>query len=118
MPRYYPALLDGDARRGYDVVFPDLPGCTSAGATLGEAIAHAGEALAAHVESTRRHGEPVPEPGSFDALPDWLDAEDVSASVRTLIPLEPAAVAAQARAGERLRLLRERRRRARRHRAA
>ena len=40
-------LLDYDAQaRRWSAVFPDLPGCASAGDTEGEAVANAKEALA------------------------------------------------------------------------
>ena len=32
MARYYPAIIE-PASEGYGVYFPDVPGCTSAGAT-------------------------------------------------------------------------------------
>ena len=38
----YLIVLDGsEPGVGYDVTVPDLPGCTSAGDTLGEAVNHA-----------------------------------------------------------------------------
>ncbi len=42
---------------------PDLPGCVAAGDSRQEAEQIA-EAIAAHIESLREHGEPVPEPSS------------------------------------------------------
>ena len=43
---YYPAIVER-AGKGYSVFFPDLPGCTSSGATLQDAARNAEEALAA-----------------------------------------------------------------------
>jgi predicted RNase H-like HicB family nuclease len=85
--RYYPALIETAADGSYGVVFPDFPGCASAGDTADVAVAHAAEALALHVEGLREDGLPVPEPSALDApLPDWLD--DV-VGVRVLVGVEP-----------------------------
>ena len=67
MVRYYPAIIE-PAKDGFGVFFPDLPGCTSAGATLQEAARNAEEALQAHVEVTAEHGETLPEPTDLDAI--------------------------------------------------
>ena len=72
--RFYPALIERAADGGgFGVVFPDLPGCVSAGATVQEAAANAAEALALHIEGMAEDGDPIPEPSAPDApLPDWL----------------------------------------------
>jgi predicted RNase H-like HicB family nuclease len=66
---HYPAIVEGDRATGYSVFFPDLPGCTSGGDTIQEAAANAEEALAGHVALMVEGGEPVPQPGSLDDLP-------------------------------------------------
>lgn len=43
---------------------PDLPGCVAAGETRAEVEQLIREAIDAHIESLREHGEPVPEPSS------------------------------------------------------
>lgn len=43
---------------------PDLPGCVAAGDSRQEAEQLIAEAIAAHIESLREHGEPVPETSS------------------------------------------------------
>lgn len=43
---------------------PDLPGCVAAGESRGEVEQLIAEAIEAHIESLREHGEPVPEPSS------------------------------------------------------
>jgi predicted RNase H-like HicB family nuclease len=43
---------------------PDLPGCVAAGETRAEVERLIREAIDAHIESLREHGEPVPEPSS------------------------------------------------------
>ena len=64
----YIALMHHEPGGGYDVVFPDFPGCVTSGATLPEARALAAEALAFHIESLVEHGEPVPPPSSLEAV--------------------------------------------------
>ena len=56
----YLVVLDGsDPGVGYDVTVPDLPGCTSAGDTLGEALSNAAVAIAGHVQTLVETGQPV-----------------------------------------------------------
>ena len=52
-------------RTDYGVTVPDLPGCVSAGDTLEEALANAGEAILGHLEVMVEDGKPVPEPNSM-----------------------------------------------------
>ena len=67
MARYYPAIIE-PASEGYGVYFPDVPGCTSAGATVQEAARNAEEALQAHLDLTAEHGEIIPAPSELDAI--------------------------------------------------
>ena len=86
MPRYYPAIVER-AADGFGVFFPDLPGCTSAGATLQEAVRNAEAALQAHIDLASEHGEAVPDPSELDAVasePDVVEAARVL--VRTDVP--------------------------------
>ncbi len=89
--KHYPALIHGEPGN-YSVVFPDLPGCTSGGATLAEASRNAAEALSFHLEGMAAAGEALPEPGDFDTpLPDWLapeEGEPPAEPVRLLVPVE------------------------------
>jgi predicted RNase H-like HicB family nuclease len=91
--RYYPALIvqdEGDGPdAGYGAVFPDLPGCTSAGATVQDAATNAAEALAGHVDVTLDAGEDIPPPSSPDApLPDWLEVVPGRIAARVLVPVD------------------------------
>jgi predicted RNase H-like HicB family nuclease len=43
---------------------PDLPGCVAAGETRAEVEQLIREAINAHIENLREHGEAVPEPAS------------------------------------------------------
>ena len=84
--RYVSFIHRDDA--GYGVSFPDFPGCVSVGDTADDAVRHASDALAFHVEGLVDDGAPIPPPRSIDAikadpnLADWRrDADFV------LIPL-------------------------------
>jgi predicted RNase H-like HicB family nuclease len=52
----------------YSVYVPDLPGCTSAGNTLDEALEGIREAVEGHLELMRESGEPIPDPSSEAAF--------------------------------------------------
>jgi predicted RNase H-like HicB family nuclease len=45
---FYVAVLERE-REGFSVFFPDIPGCTSGGATMAEAVINAGDALELHL---------------------------------------------------------------------
>ena len=87
--RYYPACIE-PAEDGFSVVFPDLPGCVSAGSTVQEAAINATEALALHVEGMVEDRQEPPVPSSLDApLLDWLTQRGTPAFVaRILVPVE------------------------------
>lgn len=58
----YTVIVELDLDAGaYSVVVPTLPGCTSQGRTLEEALANAREAITGHIAALRQMGEPVPE---------------------------------------------------------
>jgi len=63
----YIALVDGKAG-AYGVVVPDLPGCTSAGATTDEALHNTVEAVRLWVEDAIDDGETLPTPRSVETL--------------------------------------------------
>jgi predicted RNase H-like HicB family nuclease len=63
----YVALLDG--RLGaFGMVVPDLPGCTSGGATVGAALRNAVEAVTLWIEDALADGEKIPKPRSTEKL--------------------------------------------------
>jgi predicted RNase H-like HicB family nuclease len=74
---FYPAIVERSAN-GYSVFFPDLPGCTSAGATVHEAAANAEEAVAGHILVTAQHGEGLPEPSAIEAVERDPDVDEVA----------------------------------------
>ena len=81
---FYPAIIER-AGGGYSVFFPDLPGCTSAGATLQDAARNAEEALAAHLVLATEYGDDIPEPRDIDA--SEFDP-DVKEAARLLVRVE------------------------------
>ena len=89
--KHYTAFLELDDNGEYGVFFPDFLGLTSSGATVNEAIANAAEGLAFHVERMQKAGEPIPEPGMYDELPDWLQDEvDPLMLTAVIVPLTVA----------------------------
>ena len=60
--RRYTVVLEWDPEApGYSVVVPALPGCTSQGESVEEALTNAKEAIALHVSCLEKDGEPVPD---------------------------------------------------------
>ena len=58
----YLILLEGGPPSNYSAWSPDAPGCAATGATIDECVEAMRRALVAHVDLTREHGEPLPEP--------------------------------------------------------
>jgi len=63
----YVVIVDGKPD-AFGVVVPDLPGCTSGGATVDEALRNAVEAVTLWVEDARSDGEKISKPRSAEAL--------------------------------------------------
>jgi predicted RNase H-like HicB family nuclease len=58
----YLILVEGGPPSNYSAWSPDVPGCVATGGTIDECVREMREALIGHLEVTREHGEPVPEP--------------------------------------------------------
>src|SRR6186997_1486457 len=65
----YVAIVDGSPG-AYGVVVPDLPGCTSGGPTIDDALRNAVEAVTLWVEDARADGEKIPPPRTAERLRD------------------------------------------------
>ncbi|MCW5729426.1 MAG: type II toxin-antitoxin system HicB family antitoxin [Alphaproteobacteria bacterium] len=63
---------------GYCVFFPDLPGCTSAGDTIEQAIRNAEEAARDHAALTIEAGERLPAPRPADTIPTDPEVAEVA----------------------------------------
>jgi predicted RNase H-like HicB family nuclease len=74
---FYPAIVER-SRRGYGVFFPDLPGCTCAGGSVGEAALNAEEALARHLLVSEQYGDDIPEPSDFEQIEVDPDVDEVA----------------------------------------
>ena len=70
----YVALLWKDKKSDHGVMFPDFPGCVTAGRTLDEAKDLAVQALAFHIEGMLEDGEAIPQPSTLDQVME--DAEN------------------------------------------
>jgi len=57
----------------HGVVFPDFPGCVSAGDSIDEAMAGAREALSLHVQGMVDDDEKLPKPSTVDEIKDMKD---------------------------------------------
>ncbi len=64
----YIAFIHKEPDSCYGVSFPDMPGCTSAGDTLDEAVANAVDALSGHVRMMDMDGDAVPAPRSLEEI--------------------------------------------------
>jgi predicted RNase H-like HicB family nuclease len=84
MQRFYTAIVE-QAKDGFGVFFPDLPGCTSFGRTVEEAAANAFVAAQAHVALSQEYGDTIPNARATDAIPR---DRDVKEKARLLIPIE------------------------------
>jgi len=73
----YVALVDGKPG-AFGVVVPDLPGCTSGGATVDAALRSAVEAVTLWVEDARADGERIPKPRAAEKL---LNDPEVAAAL-------------------------------------
>lgn len=58
----YAVIIEPSPDGSWWAYVPDLPGCTSAGASADEVRANVREAIDFHIESLREHNEPVPLP--------------------------------------------------------
>ena len=60
MRRYTVLLIPASEEGGYTVRVPTLPGCTTEGDTLAEALENAKEAIEVYLEALEARGEPIP----------------------------------------------------------
>jgi len=52
-------MLRPEPKGGYTVIVPSLPGCTTYGKTVDEAVSMAEDAIRAYLESMKKHGEEI-----------------------------------------------------------
>ena len=91
---------------GFLIEYPDLPGCHSDGDTPEQALVNGRDALRSYLLSCRKHGDPIPKPGSPAAssgqfrirMPKSLHARLVAQAEREGVSLNMLVVAAAAQA--------------------
>ena len=57
---HFNVVLRPEPEGGFTVLVPALPGCVTHGRTLEEAKDMARDAIAAYIDSLRKHHEPIP----------------------------------------------------------
>ena len=88
MAHYIAIVEDAGPARAVGVWFPDLPGCTSAGDDIDEALRNAPEALELYAESLVQDGKSLPRPRTLTELKaDPEIAKDLTAYMVALIEL-------------------------------
>jgi predicted RNase H-like HicB family nuclease len=76
----------------WGAMFPDVPGCVSAGGSLEEALANAREALSSRLALSEAEGEAIPAPRSYEELKKDEDLADdfADAIVSVVVPRKVA----------------------------
>jgi predicted RNase H-like HicB family nuclease len=96
MAHYIALIEDTGPDHAVGVWFPDLPGCTSGGDDLDEALRNAPEALQLYADSVEESGKPLPRPRTLTELKsDPAIAEDLKTFMVALIELPARAHAAE-----------------------
>ena len=85
-PRRYAALVTKEENSDWNVVFPDLPGCVTAGRSLDEAVTFAEEALALHAHGLREDGEDLPSASKIETL---MAEPEAAGALLYLVPVKP-----------------------------
>jgi predicted RNase H-like HicB family nuclease len=84
MQQPYVAIIE-KGLDGYGVFFPDLPGLTSFGATVGEAAANAAVAAQGHAATLAELGEELPQATPLEAIEV---EDDIDEAARVLVLVE------------------------------
>jgi predicted RNase H-like HicB family nuclease len=96
MAHYIAIIEDAGPDHAVGVWFPDLPGCTSAGDDIDEALRNAPEALELYAGSFETDGKQLPRPRTLTELKaDPEVADDIKTNMVALIELPARAHAAE-----------------------
>jgi predicted RNase H-like HicB family nuclease len=96
MAHYVAIIEEAGPDLAVGVWFPDLPGCTSAGDDIDEALQNAPEALQLYAESVQAEGRTLPPPRTLTQLKnDPVLADDMVDHMVALIELRARAHAAE-----------------------
>jgi predicted RNase H-like HicB family nuclease len=92
MTPHYLAILVPEETGGWTVLFPDLPGCATHGATVHEAQLMAAEAAGLHLETMRDNGMEIPPARILEAIRDdaeWAEGRDLDWSKVVISVIRP-----------------------------
>jgi predicted RNase H-like HicB family nuclease len=96
MAQYVAIIEDAGPDHAVGVWYPDLPGCTSAGDDIDEALRNAPEALELYAESLGGDGKALPRPRTLTELKaDPEIADDLKTYMVALIELPARAHTAE-----------------------
>ncbi len=96
MAHYIAIIEDAGPNYAIGVWFPDLPGCTSAGDDIDEALRNAPEALELFAEALEDSGKSLPTPRTLTELrADPEIADDIQTYMVALVELPARAHAAE-----------------------
>ncbi|MCH8348448.1 MAG: type II toxin-antitoxin system HicB family antitoxin [Proteobacteria bacterium] len=85
---HYIAIIHKDKGSSFGVLFPDVPGCYSAGKSVMEAFTNATEALSMHIEALEAEGMNIPPACSLEKLKlDKKFVEQAKGGTLLYIPL-------------------------------
>jgi predicted RNase H-like HicB family nuclease len=84
----YVVVVDGKPG-AYGIWVPDMPGCTSMGDTMADALRNAQEALQLWAEDARARGQRIPKPRSMEAVRKDAEvaADLASGGALAIVPL-------------------------------
>ena len=76
----YLAVLSPESDGRFSIWFPDLKGCATSGENVADAIDSARDALGLWLDSTQRHGNPIPQASANIDIEDeqtiaWVDID-------------------------------------------
>lgn len=92
MATYY-GIITKDADSDYGILFPDVPGCYSAGSTLEELAVMAREALSGHLSIMREEGMEIAPPSDYAAIQaEAADVEGFCGITLVSVPDKPKRV--------------------------
>ncbi len=92
MEQHYLAILVPESTGGWSVLFPDLPGCATHGATVREAQAMAAGAADLHLATMRERGLAIPVPRSLEAIradAEWAEGRGINWSEAVVSIIKP-----------------------------
>ncbi len=81
----FPVVLHKDADSDYGVIVPDVPGCFSAGPSVGHALENVQEALALHFEGLVADNEALPQAQEVDI---HIDNPDYAGGVWAVVEFD------------------------------